>query len=546
MRLKNKSWKLEVGSWMQKPRTFFSFLPLTFNLQPPTFFLISLCILFLHGCSRPIDDSKTLNLYFDADPITLDPALITDVRSGKLAALLYDTLLQYDEKLTLISSLAKSWKISKDGKVYTFLLRSDVPFSNGRFLKARDVRFSLERLASPSNQSPRAWILSHVQGFQEFQEKKNKHICGIRILNSHKIKIVLQRPFSPFLSMLTMPNASIISRQSGQAFIGSGPFRLAHWRHDYEMVLKKNPNYFQGAPEIKQICFRIIKETLFVSSEFRRGHLDMIEVPGPELSLYLKDPQWENHLVFQENPNLYYLGFNCRQEALQKSEIRKAIATAIDLPLLLETLKKNKASRINGPIPSLLEDPSPLQPLSYHPDLAREILIQNHFNFDRPLTLLQSSNEETLELSEALQFMLQAIGVQVKIVEKEWSSFKSSLNQGDFDLFLISWWADYPDGENFLYPLFHSSNWPSGGNYTGFSNLEIDSLIEKLQNSSSSNEQRKISDTIQEKILDESPLVPLYSSRTCLLEQPWIKGYTPHPLYNGNKYLHISKEISSP
>ncbi len=494
------------------------------------------------SCAQNSSKSKILHLYLDTDPTTLDPALMTDVRSGRLSALIYDTLIGYDRDLNLQPHLARTCEISSDGKTYHFSLKENISFSNGSPLTAEDVLFSLERLAHPKTMSGRSWILSHVKGFEDFRSGKSDHLIGLQKKNNYEIMITLEKPFSPFLSLLTMPNASIISKDSflKNKLIGTGPFILDYWKHDYEIFLKRNDVYYEEKAKIDGISFRIIKETLFVSSEFRRGRLDIIEIPGPEIPLYQKQPQWKDKILIQDNLSLYYLGYNCQKLPFSQKEFRKMIDALIDKKTIVHTLRKERAVLLNGPIPSVLLQDNKLILNSFGQDEARQ-WIKNHSKQlnDQPLILLQSANEETLELSEAIQSQLKEAGLQSKIVVQEWSAFKTRLIDGDFDFFILSWWADYPDAENFLYPLFHSTNFGNGGNYTRFQNVQVNHLIEKAQYTSDKEERDLLYREIQEKVVEDCPITFLYSSRSILVQQPRIKNFSPHPLYNGEKFTQI-------
>jgi peptide/nickel transport system substrate-binding protein/oligopeptide transport system substrate-binding protein len=496
------------------------------------------------GCSEPKYDPNTLNLHIDTDPTTLDPAMMTDVRSGRLSALLFDTLVRFDENLELQPGLARAWNIVDNGMTYTFYLRKGVLFSNGETLSAADVKYSFERLIHRKTASPRSWIFSNIQGFDEFKSSNDAELTGIQILDSHTLSIKLKKPFSPFLALLTMPNASILSKKSllKNELSGTGPFVLDHWKRDYEILLKSNPNYYDGSPQINQIRFRMIKETLFVSSEFRRGRLDVIEIPNTEIPLYRRDPKWKDQILTQNNLSLYYWGFNLRRVPFNTKEFRQAISNLINKDILIKTIRKDRALPVIGPIPPGLPGYDPNLPKQdFNSSHASKIIAKYRTLLPRTLTLLQSTNEETLELSEALQAQLNQAGINVKIIEQEWSAFKNSLLQGDFDTFLVSWWADYPEGENFLYPLFHSSNFGSGGNYTHFQNAEIDELIERSQKTTSSQEKLNLYHEIQKRIIEECPMVFLYSSRSLLIKQPWISNFKSHPLYNGNKLTRVVK-----
>ncbi len=494
------------------------------------------------SCAPKNTSLKILHLHLDTDPATLDPALMTDVRSGRLSALIYDTLICYDRDLNLQPNLVRAWDISSDGKIYSFYLKEKISFSNGSFLTIEDVLFSFERLANPKTISGRSWILSHVKGFEDFRSGKSDHLVGLQKKNDYEFVITLDKPFAPFLSLLSMPNASIISKSSflEGKLIGTGPFILDRWKHDYEILLRCNNHYHKEKAKIDGISFRIIKETLFVSSEFRRGRLDVIEIPGPEIPLYENQPQWKDQILIQDNLSLYYLGYNCQKFPFSQKEFRKAVHALLDRKAMTDSLRKDRAILLNGPIPSvLLQNSVSVSDSLLNEDAKKWIQTHSQQINHYPLILLQSANEETLELSEAIQAQLKQAGLQSEIIVQEWSAFKNRLVNGDFDFFILSWWADYPDAENFLYPLFHSSNFGNGGNYTHFQNIDVDQLIEKAQGASSKEEREFLYQRIQEKVIEDCPMTFLYSSRSILVQQPWIKHFSPHPLYNGEKFTQI-------
>lgn len=521
-------------------------LRMTFAARWMSCFRYVLCVLICMGpagCARKVDDA--LNLYLETDPATLDPALITDVAGGRISALLYDTLVRHDEHLRIQGALARSWTVSEDARRYTFQLREDAVFSSGQPVTASDVRFSFNRLVHPKTASGRAWIFSRVEGYSEVRSGRSDQLSGIRVLGPHEISVRLKEPFSPFLSMLSMPNASVLSESAARegSLVGTGPFTVESWIHDYEMRLKAHPGYFAGSPKVPRIRYRIIKEKLFVSSEFLRGRLDIIELPGAEISLFKGDMRWKDRIVSQPNLSLYYLGFNLRKPPFDDLALRKAVAQAIDCSAFVEGLRKHRSVAVRGPVPPGVSgyDPDLNTPAYDLPAAVRTIQIHQDA-LPPKIVLLQSSSEETLELSEMIQHQLKKAGLEIQIEEQEWSAFKANLVLGNFDLFLVSWWADYPEGENFLFPLFHSSNIGSAGNYTGYADAETDRMIYQLQTAPSEQRRDALCRSVQERILQACPMVFLYSSESQILTQPWIMGYSPHPLYHGNKLTQVRKE----
>jgi len=179
--------------------------------------------LFFAGCAKP-DDPVALRLRLKQDLTTLDPAFIVDVPGGRVAAKLFNGLIRYDENLKLTGDLAHKWESSKDGLTYRFTLRPNITFSNGRSVMAEDVRYSLERIRSIETLSPRQWTLDKVDSIQTEGDSV--------------VKIKLKEPYSPFLSLLTLPSAYIVPKEAvertdrsfARAPVGTGPFQLKEWR----------------------------------------------------------------------------------------------------------------------------------------------------------------------------------------------------------------------------------------------------------------------------------------------------------------------------
>ncbi|HSQ77459.1 MAG TPA: ABC transporter substrate-binding protein, partial [Nitrospirota bacterium] len=177
--------------------------------------LLIMAFLFATSCRRS-DDGRfpgTLYLRLNSNPTTLDPALITDVIGGGIAAKLFNGLIRFNENLDIVPDIARSWSLSPDQKSYTFHLRQNVRFSNGRKVTAEDVRYSFERVLTPGTRAPLTWVLDKIEGADAFLAGKATSISGIRIENDHTLALRLDKPFGPFLSLLAMTTAYVVPRE---------------------------------------------------------------------------------------------------------------------------------------------------------------------------------------------------------------------------------------------------------------------------------------------------------------------------------------------
>jgi peptide/nickel transport system substrate-binding protein/oligopeptide transport system substrate-binding protein len=178
--------------------------------------------------------------------------------------------------------------------------------------------------------------------------------------------------------------------------------------------------------------------------------------------------------------NIYYLGFNCSRPPFDNVNLRKAVSYAIDREKILKTFYENRGRLAHGPVPDMLRKWQVPFPYTYNTQEAKR-LIDTEGIKDRTILFYITADQEVIDMAEIIQFYLNKVGLKVRIKQLEWSAYKSAVNNGEADMFWLSWWADYPDPENFLFPLFHSSNHGAGGNRSRYSNKEVDQLIEAGQ-----------------------------------------------------------------
>lgn len=198
-----------------------------------------------------------LRSYFSGDLQAggLDPARFTGLNEWAVAIDIYNGLVQFDEKNTIVPDLAERWTVSADSTTYTFTLRRGVKFHNGREVTAADVKYSIERLHDPATTSPNTWIFENViQGAKAMQDGKASEISGIRAIDRYAVSIALVQPTGHFLALLTMPQAFVMAKEEverwGPAYVshpvGTGPFKLKEWRRQDRIILEANPDYFAG------------------------------------------------------------------------------------------------------------------------------------------------------------------------------------------------------------------------------------------------------------------------------------------------------------
>ncbi|HUI68324.1 MAG TPA: ABC transporter substrate-binding protein [Nitrospirota bacterium] len=519
----------------------------------PGLILIALLILPVGGCHWT-DEGRLpgyLYLRLNNNPTTLDPALITDVQGGGIAAKLFNGLVRFNENLDIIADIARSWRLSEDQLTYTFRLRHDARFSNGRKVTARDFQFSFERVLTPKTKAPLTWVLDKIEGANDFMAGRAAAISGIHVVDDHTLVLKLEKPFGPFLSLLAMTTAYVVPREEverlGQDFgthpIGSGPYVLAEWKHGQYLSLAAREDYFEGKPKLNGIYYRVIPEDLTAVVEFETGHLDVLLIPSSEYRRYTNDPAWRDLVFGRPGLNTYYLGLNCTRPPFNDVRVRRAVNMAIDRQHILNTVFEKRGALATGPIPPELWKGRTLTRTvtgySYDPEKAKA-LIREAGAEGATVKIYITLDAEVLDIVEVIQNYLTKVGLKVEIIQLDWSALKHAVNEGEPDAFWLSWWADYPDPENFLFPLFHSASVGSGGNRTRCMDPELDRLIETAQRTMNEKQRYQLYRQAEDRIIKNAPWVFMWHRADYFVIQPWVKNFKIYPLYSIDKRVDIT------
>ncbi|MBF0518860.1 MAG: ABC transporter substrate-binding protein [Nitrospirae bacterium] len=500
-------------------------------------------LLLLSCSSKPAESDGYLYLRINANPTTLDPAYVVDVAGGSMCAKMFNGLVKLNENLDVVSDIAKSWSVSADGLKYTFYLRDNVTFHNGELLTANDVEYSLKRLLMPETKSPNTWVVMSLMGAEEFLNGKVSTLNGIKVTDNYTIELTLKTPFAPFIKLLTMTPAYIVPQKEVQRQkkefanqpVGTGPFQFLHWEPDSELTLKRFPKYFESSAKITGIRYRVIPEDLTTITEFMLGNLDTTEVTAASYKFFTTDKKYSENLKTAVGLNTYYLGLNNSKPPLNNILLRQAIAYSIDKDKIRKTYYQGRGELASGPIPDNLKSYKLPQRYSYNPQLAKQLVKKSGYNKSEKLKFYVNTAQDSIDIAEIITSFLKEAGIETEIKVLEWSAYKSAINRGESDLFWLGWWADYPDGENFLYPLFHSSNFGAGGNRTRFTNKHIDKLIEEAQRTIDNQKREILYRNIEQNIVEECPAVFFWHRKDYVVTQTWIKHFSLSPIYSIDK-----------
>ncbi|MEE9217580.1 MAG: ABC transporter substrate-binding protein [Acidobacteriota bacterium] len=504
------------------------------------------------ACSRAPEAPDLLRVRLPHEPSTLDPALSRDVTSIGVLTPIFETLVKVDPStLELRPALAQQWEVSEDGLTYTFHLREGARFHHGREVEAQDVVFSLTRLLSSDRPSPGAEILDPVAGADEFRNADADRLEGLEALDSRTVRIRLERPYAPFLVRLTTIHAAVVPRdiyggpekEYVRQPVGSGPFRFAEWRPAQWLRLERFSGYAPVAAQLAGIQFRIIEDQVAALEEFRRGGLDFLdEVPPGRVSSTIEEfgelyHRWNtlttSHLLF--NNSVPPLAGNVL--------LRRALNLAVNRQRLCEVLLEGLHVPASGILPHGMPGFDPGRP-AYRENLeeARRLLAEAGYpNGDKlpPLLLLFNTNPRVQRIVEQVQIDLARIGVRLELRSADGAAFLEALTSGEWGgrplhMVRLGWSADYPDPDSFLGVQLLSRNAGLAGNFSRYSNPEVDALIEKARRTLDAEQRYTLYREVERLAADRDVCwLFLYFHRSQLLVSSRVQGLVPVVLGNG-------------
>jgi peptide/nickel transport system substrate-binding protein/oligopeptide transport system substrate-binding protein len=486
----------------------------------------------------------TLNYYFTYDPRSLDPALSTDVPTGEVVSLIFDNLTQFDADAQLKEGLARAWETDASGKVYTFHLRRDATFHDGRPIRASDVRASLLRALAPGTTGGRSWPLYPISGARAYAAGQSKEVRGIVARDDSTIVLALEEPLNVFPKLLAMPVAAIVPTPTPADFdqrpIGSGPWKFVSWSHDDAIVLAKNEAYWGGSPKADTLRIRIIPEPLTQAAEYEAGQLSVVEVPVGETR------RWEQSHAeeLQRRPGLkdLYVAINTTRGPLKDVRVRRALNHAVDVRTLLGTVMADRGVLAAGSLPpGILGYDSTRAPYAYDLAKAKQLLEDAGYPNGFSIKLWRTQRAELARLAQSIQQDLAQVGIRAEIVERDASSARAAVRNGEADLFLTDWWADYPDPENFNYPLFHSRNKGPGGNYAFVSDAALDSMILRARATTDETEKARLSRDIDARVFETAPWIFLWFPVDVWARRPDVNGWHVPLVFTGQRWMEAER-----
>jgi len=488
---------------------------------------------------RPYGVDRDNAIFFSAsEPETLDPAK-WEGSADSIIGDLYSGLVQLDTDLQPIPDLAERWEVSSDGKVYTFHLRKDVLFHNGKPFTAQDVIFSWNRAVNPDTESnTAATYLGDIEGVSEVIDGEATEISGLRILDEYTVEVTLDAPKAYFLSKLSYPTSWIVDSYTVNEIEehpnGTGPFKLVKHDENEVIILARNANYHRNFVQLEYIVYLLYPG--YSIRLYEAGDIDSTGI-DEDLQERANDPDDPLYGTLYSGTGLctHYFAFDTSRPPFDDFLVRKAFALAIDKERYNDVVHEGKGVVAQGLYPpGLPGHNADVTSLEYDPDEAMEALNASSYQdpVDLPDIVLTTSGAGTdLSAADALviQMWEQALDVEIDVEQIDYDSFTDRLYEGEHgQIVSFGWCADYPDPENFADVLFHTG---SKQNISNYSNPELDALLEQARSEMDLAKRMALYGQIEQRIVDEIPALFISHSRAYYyVFKSYVRGYVHTPI----------------
>ncbi|MYE31684.1 MAG: peptide ABC transporter substrate-binding protein [Chloroflexi bacterium] len=476
-----------------------------------------------------------------SDPVTMDPHVAGDSGSAEFIVEIFSGLLTITPELNIELDLAESFEVSDDGLVYTFTLRDDIFFHQGRRVTAEDVQWSLERAASRELASPTALgYLGDIIGVRERFYEGAESITGIEVIDDRTIQFTIDAPKPYFLAKLTYPTAFIVDRQQIEANPrgwtrrpnGTGPYRLQEWRLGQRIVLQANPRYHLGPPSIREVLYELSGGSTL--TRFENGELDIAFISVNDIDR-ARDPESDIGPLYQVFPQftISYLALNTNVPPFDDVNVRRALGFSIDRTLIAEVTFNNMLAPATGilmpQLPGYTPDDKTFQ---FDPDEARRLLAASKYGSPENLpeivlTEVGGGAEGRIDTQAFIQQWREELGIEVRIEQTDFATILARQDEGSLQMFNAGWIMDYPDPEDILDLKFYSG---SALNDVNYNNAEVDAILEEARVEQDAGRRLELYQQAELLIIEDAAWLPLYFSQAHVVINADVEGWFEPPM----------------
>ena len=473
----------------------------------------------------------TLRVRIGSDVGNLDPAKIFAIENQTVAGHIYNGLVKYDQKTNkIVPDLASSWEISPDGTVFTFKLRDGVKFHKGYGpLTSDDVKFSLERILDPAAASPYRGQLAAIK--------------TIETPDPLTVRITTNGPAAGLLHKLCAFNQGwIVSRKAvteiGDKYsmqpIGTGPFVFDKWTPGTEVRVVANKEYFEGAPKVNDVIFRVIKDETAAAIAMENREIDIFfAMQQPEIIARLSKAKGIT-MMDRLADNTINLVLNTTIKPLDDVRVRRAMAHAMNRKALIDGYFKGTKSEASTVLtPAFVEYTDDVMKYPYDPAKAKALLkeagLEKGFKFTITSVGLSPYDKIPVPLAEDLK----DVGIETTVQVLERAAYGQARAKGDVQS-CVTGLVGPPDPDSPLVSLFSTKSFPPGLNTSRYD--KVDDLLAKASRTLDDQARFAVYHDILRKTAEDQPVIPIYQDRLFMAYTDAVTGLVQNSLFTVNTY----------
>lgn len=471
----------------------------------------------------------TLTIALPSEPASLDIFQLSDSAATLVSKVHCEGLLRRnDATMEYEGVLAKSWEHLDDNTI-RFHLRDDVYFHNGEKMTAEDVLFMFQR----GNELP---LQSSFFNMYDLDKCK--------IIDDYTLDVVTFEPFPPMEDFMSDPADCVLSKKAVESSTpealvrdlngaGTGPYKFVEWIAGDRIVFERNEKYWGEKPEFKNLVFRIITDSTARTLAFEAGDVDICMSPlttsvdslrqNPNCDIWTCDTFTTSNIVF-----------NCTVAPLDNKLVRQALAYALDLDTIVDTVFSGTGKKHDSFFTPQNEGYHPADPekhkalLEYNPEKSKELLAEAGYPDGFTLKVWTNESQNRIDLAEILQNNWGAIGVDVEVSIMEFATLMAEYSKGIHEVVICAFAPTGKDGQ-FYYPYMHSTG-PFRRNYAGIRNPEIDKLMETAQSTLNAEDRAAKYAEVIDILREEVYMIPLHNSENIFGVRSTLTNFEPNPV----------------
>ena len=469
----------------------------------------------------------------------MDPHLAGDSGSAEYIVEVFSGLMTIDPKLNVVPDLAESYKVSEDGKTYTFTLRDNATFHNGRKVEAKDVKCSIERAASKKlGSSTASAYLNDILGATEVFRGTSEQMSGIDVVDRRTIKISIDAAKPYFLAKLSFPTAFVVDCDQVQANPknwtrqpnGTGPYKLKEWRLGERIVLEANDKFYAGVPKLAQTVYSFSGGSAF--TRFQNKELDVASISVNDIDAVRDRNNPLNKLYHVDGEfSISYIAFNTTVPPFDDVNVRRALGFAIDRAKITDVTFNRMLVPATGILPPEMPAFTPAdKALPFNPAEAKKALAASKYAGKMPpieFTEIGGGAEGRTDTQAFIEQWKQVLGIDVRIRQTDAATFYADTDAGKLQMFNAGWIMDYPDPENVLDLKFYSK---SQLNDIRYSNPKVDLALEQARVERDPAKRIRLYQEVEAQVLSDAPWLPLYFAQSHTVVSAAVKGWFNPPM----------------